>query len=168
MSATSNDQLLGNRVAMDEGCSINPVKPVDMVSSVTVNAKYGKVKRLTCCCCGETTTGRQWFNRDTGYGLCKKCINFCARGETNEAFRECYGIRGIHFDLPEQHEIDAQIETAMHTRAKYGHAKPSVLVCKLVTNFGCSLGFIFKDGNKVGDILTNEDGSFHEVLAVLS
>lgn len=57
------------------------------------------VKILTCCCCGNGTRGRQWWNRDTGYGLCKDCIVDCgadvAIGETAEA----YGVRGYHYDL---------------------------------------------------------------------
>ena len=31
------------------------------------------VTLLTCCCCGNSTLGRQWWNRDTGYGLCARC-----------------------------------------------------------------------------------------------
>lgn len=28
---------------------------------------------LVCCCCGNCTKGRQWHNRDEGYGLCDSC-----------------------------------------------------------------------------------------------
>ena len=41
--------------------------------------------------------GRQWWNRDTGYGLCVKCIPFCERGETPESFQRLYGERGVHY-----------------------------------------------------------------------
>lgn len=58
-----------------------------------------KLKPLKCSCCGSPTTGRQWWNRDAGYGLCKRCIEFCSKGETPESMRECYGERGIHYDI---------------------------------------------------------------------
>jgi hypothetical protein len=62
--------------------------------------KPGKVRNLSCSCCGKATVGRQWWNRDTGYGLCTACIDFCARGENPESFEQLYGKRGIHYDLP--------------------------------------------------------------------
>ena len=55
------------------------------------------IRRLTCCCCGASTYGRQWFNRDTGFGLCVECIPFCERGETPESFERLYGRRGEHY-----------------------------------------------------------------------
>lgn len=55
---------------------------------------------LLCSCCGSVTRGRQWHNRDKGFGLCARCIDFCSRNTTAEDFRRCYGDRGVHFDLP--------------------------------------------------------------------
>ncbi|MGG5276330.1 hypothetical protein [Pseudomonas syringae pv. coryli] len=60
------------------------------------------VCRLLCSCCGAETRGRQWHNRDTGYGLCPSCIDQCSRKVTPEDFRRCYGDRGIHFDIDPQ------------------------------------------------------------------
>lgn len=56
------------------------------------------VRWLLCSCCGGETRGRQWHNRDTGYGLCPSCIEQCSRRVTPEDFRRCYGEQGIHFD----------------------------------------------------------------------
>lgn len=56
---------------------------------------------MFCSCCGAWTRGRQWPNRDTGYGLCVACIPFCSRGESAESFKRLYGERGVHFDVPE-------------------------------------------------------------------
>ena len=61
--------------------------------------KLPQVKNLTCCCCGNYTKGRQWWNRDSGYGLCVDCIDYCHRGITDKEFESCYGIRGVHFDV---------------------------------------------------------------------
>lgn len=55
---------------------------------------------LECCCCGNGTIGRQWWNRDTGYGLCQDCIGYngvsnVAIGDTADSF----GVRGYHWDI---------------------------------------------------------------------
>lgn len=67
-----------------------------------MNEVTGTKRRMTCCCCGDYA-GRyeQHWNRDTGYGICAKCIAwFRLRGETEEEIRECYGIEGVNFALP--------------------------------------------------------------------
>jgi hypothetical protein len=65
----------------------------------------GPVRTLECCCCGSSTKGRQWWNRDTGYGLCVACIPFVStrwgKPVDPEEIRDCYGVRGVHYDLPE-------------------------------------------------------------------
>jgi hypothetical protein len=57
------------------------------------------IRDLICCCCSAATRGRQWWNRDKGYGLCDNCIVFCKAdikpGETHMD----YGVRGVHYDL---------------------------------------------------------------------
>lgn len=61
----------------------------------------------TCCCCGDRTAQpfEQWRNRDTGYGLCDRCIDYCAKGETLESFKSCYGKPGVHYSrLPTRFE----------------------------------------------------------------
>ena len=61
------------------------------------------IKTLECCCCGEATRGRQWWNRDTGYGMCPKCIKFVReQGESEEEIASNYGIEGIHWGVPSE------------------------------------------------------------------
>lgn len=55
--------------------------------------KTDPVRRLTCCCCGASTRGRQWWNRGDGFGLCAACVDYCASRMTPEEFRQCYGER---------------------------------------------------------------------------
>jgi len=66
------------------------------------------VRSLECCCCGGLTRGRQWWNRDTGYGICSKCIQWLRTSrksdrddprESEEQIRDYYGIEGIHFNV---------------------------------------------------------------------
>jgi hypothetical protein len=83
---------LGRTVRVKAGCIADAER--------TAAATLGPVRRLTCCCCGEVTRGRQWHNRDTGYGLCPKCADWII-GRDNmspEEFTSCYGVRGVHFD----------------------------------------------------------------------
>jgi hypothetical protein len=58
------------------------------------------VQTLACCCCEERTTGRQWHNRDLGYGLCTKCANYVATRMTAEEMHRNYGEAGRHYALP--------------------------------------------------------------------
>jgi hypothetical protein len=61
-----------------------------------------RIRLLTCCCCGASTRGRQWWNRDTGFGLCPRCITFVGDADVPMGTTvSAYGIRGHHFDLPE-------------------------------------------------------------------
>jgi hypothetical protein len=56
-------------------------------------------RTLICCTCGQPTKGRQWWNRDTGYGVCTDCGNATASKEGETASRSYYGERGLHWDL---------------------------------------------------------------------
>ena len=59
------------------------------------------IRTLTCCCCGEATQGRQWWNRDLGFGMCGSCIaRIRKRGRMPEdEIKSCYGIEGIHYNV---------------------------------------------------------------------
>ena len=67
------------------------------------------VQGLYCNCCGSLTYGRQWWNRDNGYGICVSCAdkqypNAQVGAETDN------GIKGIHFDTPEGKAKEAEDE----------------------------------------------------------
>lgn len=65
--------------------------------------KADKIRRMSCCCCGSATLGRQWWNQDTGYGLCADCpdwIQTRAGGKyamDPQEFERTYGKRGYHY-----------------------------------------------------------------------
>ena len=59
------------------------------------------IRNLTCCCCGELTRGRQWHNRDTGFGLCRKCSEWISNKETEENILSYYGVKRIHYCIDE-------------------------------------------------------------------
>lgn len=65
-------------------------------------ATLQKPCRLTCCCCAAGTVGRQWWNRDTGYGLCETCADWIeSRATPPEEMRSLYGIKGTHYAITE-------------------------------------------------------------------
>lgn len=57
------------------------------------------IEDLTCCVCGDSTRGRQWWNRDRGYGLCEGCADD-PRVMGQEDAARLYGERGIHYCVP--------------------------------------------------------------------
>ena len=58
----------------------------------------GPVLTLECNCCAAATRGRQWWNRDTGYGMCMSCIEWVrSRGMKEEESQNLYGIEGVHW-----------------------------------------------------------------------
>lgn len=44
--------------------------------------------------------GRQWYNRDAGYGLCDGCVNFVGSSLSAESMKSGYGVPGVHYALP--------------------------------------------------------------------
>jgi len=59
-----------------------------------------RVIHLTCACCGGPAPAlKQWWNRDTGYGLCGTCATRIQGRTDYDAvdFERTYGIRYIHW-----------------------------------------------------------------------
>ena len=67
----------------------------------------------------------------------------------------------------QQHEIDAQVQTAMEVKMRNGFAQKAAVHKRWINKRSFALGFNFKQGLKVGDVYTNEDGSRCEVLALV-
>ncbi len=58
------------------------------------------IRALECCVCGSGTRGRQWWNRDTGYGVCPSCVAYVrSKGETEAEIKDLYGVEGIHWGV---------------------------------------------------------------------
>lgn len=67
----------------------------------------------TCTCCGASLIPRrpQYWNQDTGYGLCDLCAGgilhlpgfrpICRAPMDREEFERTYGKPGVHYTLPE-------------------------------------------------------------------
>lgn len=53
----------------------------------------------TCSCCGSDA-GRyeQHANRDTGFGICRRCVDWLiGRGMTAAELLNLYGVEGVHY-----------------------------------------------------------------------
>ena len=55
-------------------------------------------RRLECCCCGESAgVWAQWWNRDTGYGICASCIAYNRRlGADDAEIDNLFGKARVH------------------------------------------------------------------------
>ena len=63
------------------------------------------MKALICACCNARTIGKQWWNRDEGFGVCPRC----AYNEDQEQVQRMYGKRGEHFAT----ELDKDCQPGM-------------------------------------------------------
>lgn len=75
----------------------NPVTGEETRHQIATVELVETVKVLTCCCCGADAPGRQWYNRDAGYGLCPRCAKWIATRETPETMQNLYGTPGVHY-----------------------------------------------------------------------
>lgn len=60
-------------------------------------AQLPRLRSLSCCVCGSGLRGRQWWNRDTGFGICDLCALEQAKRETPEEMVSLYGHPGVHY-----------------------------------------------------------------------
>lgn len=64
------------------------------------------IERLSCACCGAYARGRQWHNRDTGYGVCSRCFRESFARDGREEAERLYGRAGEHHSLDWANERD--------------------------------------------------------------
>ena len=67
----------------------------------------------------------------------------------------------------QQHEIEAQVETAMQTKMRYGYTQTAAVHKLWVNSRRFVIGFNFRQGVNVGDVYRNEDGTKCEVIALV-
>lgn len=77
--------------------------------------------KLICACCGDFAPAqKQWFNQDTGYGICAKCFARVLEQEQKtlglidgltEALKS-YGRPGVHHSLDETPSLFHYVLTA--------------------------------------------------------
>lgn len=87
------------QVAGVAGIGPHPMGPIGAAEAMRSKFGLAKLRSLWCSCCGAETMGRQWYNRDTGFGLCKPCVSFVEERTGAAEMRSNYGERGVHYDL---------------------------------------------------------------------
>lgn len=62
---------------------------------------------LICCSCGERAPARrQWWNRDTGYGICPSCFQTWVRKLGMEEAIRCCGVPGVHHTIQKPAKVE--------------------------------------------------------------
>lgn len=69
------------------------------LSNILDFRKLPRITTLECNCCGLCTKGRQWWNRDDGYGICESCGNEQAEHYGLDRVNEWNGRRGVYWGL---------------------------------------------------------------------
>lgn len=79
-------------------------------------------RQMTCCVCGSDAGRRQQhWNRDTGFGICMKCIGWVRNRSVTEAeIADLYGKEGVNFGS-KQPPLAAH-----HERVSGFHADPQL------------------------------------------
>ena len=76
-------------------------KVFDLPKAEQVVMVQSVVRRLRCCSCGASCRGRQWHNRDTGYGLCRDCSKWISTRQSPAEMHSNYGEPGVHYNVEE-------------------------------------------------------------------
>lgn len=65
---------------------------------------------MKCACCGGYAGKfHQHWNQDTGYGICRSCVDWIAsRGESPESIRFTYGKAGHNYEA-KQHRLGGRL-----------------------------------------------------------
>ena len=60
-------------------------------------------RHMTCCVCGAYSGHfQQHWNRDTGFGICRDCVEWLkGRGTTLDEIKNLYGVEGINYAAAE-------------------------------------------------------------------
>lgn len=67
-----------------------------------------RIKNLRCACCGDSAPAReQWWNRDEGYGVCKRCFEEEVKKQGEEWAIQTYGRPGVHHSLKPETKKEA-------------------------------------------------------------
>ena len=62
-----------------------------------------KRRRLECCVCGQDAGNHfQHWNRDTGYGVCSRCVKDEMKRMTPDEIRQSYGEKGLNYETEDE------------------------------------------------------------------
>lgn len=100
---------------------------------------------LICAVCGGIAPARhQWYNRDTGYGVCPGCFEESIKKEGIEESIRLYGAPGIHHSIKPRPDEHCTLVV------------PPIVVCSMC---GVKLAKIFASGQVLLEYLDGETES---------
>lgn len=82
-----------NITMLQERCDLMR-KHIDKASTVSIPSRT--LKKMRCAVCDSDCLGRQWFNRDKDYGICRRCADSCK--DSPEVMKSNYGVAGVNYE----------------------------------------------------------------------
>lgn len=72
-----------------------------MSKLIKTRRRKTRPRRLQCAVCGQTAWGRQWWNQDTGFGVCTRCGDQWSALSKDElgSVERAYGPRGEYWGI---------------------------------------------------------------------
>lgn len=82
-------------------------------------------RQLTCSCCGaDAGRWKQYWNQDTGFGLCPKCRDWIWERNhpsmPHAEFERTYGVPGVNYEAWPDGEPSTESSGAQPSRARDG------------------------------------------------
>ena len=78
----------------DYGAALENLRACVEQAKVVLSPKHRKL----CCVCGAFAgIFSQHWNRDTGFGICRTCVDWVSTRETPEEMAKLYGIEGVNY-----------------------------------------------------------------------
>lgn len=66
---------------------------------MTNHPNRSRRRHLTCAVCdGDAGYWEQHWNRDTGYGICRSCVDWCEASTSREQMLDYYGVEGVNYE----------------------------------------------------------------------
>lgn len=130
--------------------------------------KQIRLTAKTCCVCGDGTKGAQHWNRDTGYGICPKCIAWLRSKGTSEAeLLDLYGVEGVNYlstaagkadDEAEARGID-EVADATHAGPAGGFKEPETPAAEPIKINVLGVEYAATRGTNFGPRISPEDAA---------
>lgn len=125
--------------------------------------------QLICACCGgEAPSKKQWWNQDTGYGICARCFTRNVEHEKTRLHNEnaladlcfAYGVPGIHHSTEDRptlfnHVLACRVKHSNHETDLYLPATDQVRA--ILKNYP------LEDGNKTTFENQVEGGTWYDI-----
>jgi hypothetical protein len=107
-------------------------------TNITEAQTLEPVRTLTCCCCGESTRGRQWWNRDTGFVVSTSLlVLFSRRNEPSLLSNPTPGVVRTSPPPSQTHyEVETMIPMSLQEASLFTNSEVRGEYCALIQIIG--------------------------------